>query len=135
MNVCETQYAVVRLVARKNKWTQNNDPVIGMGFDLCWTDNHIKQEVFYKMSQHQRINHFPGMEVLSRKNNLGKSLMAFRKRFPDEFDFFPNTWMLPAEWPQLKDYHDNRKAGKAQTFIVKPEAACQGRGIYLTRHI
>ena len=43
--------------------------------------------------------------------------------------------MLPGDWPLLKEYHDNRKAGKAQTFIVKPEAACQGRGIYLTRHI
>jgi tubulin polyglutamylase TTLL6/13 len=29
----------------------------------------------------------------------------------------------------------NRKQGKAQTFIVKPEAGCQGRGIYLTRNI
>lgn len=25
--------------------------------------------------------------------------------------------------------------GKARTFIVKPEASCQGRGIFLTRNI
>ena len=58
------------------------DPVSNMNFDLCWTDNHVKQEIFYKMSQGQKINHFPGMEILSRKNNLGKNLMAFRDRFP-----------------------------------------------------
>lgn len=43
--------------------------------------------------------------------------------------------MLPAEWNELKEYHDNRRPGKAQTFIVKPEASCQGRGIFLTRQI
>lgn len=106
-----------------------------MNFDLCWTDSHVKQEIFYKMHQGQKINHFPGMEILSRKNNLGKALMAFRNRFPQEYDFFPHTWMLPNDFQDLKHYHDNRQSGKAQTFIVKPEANCQGRGIFLTRNI
>lgn len=43
--------------------------------------------------------------------------------------------MLPNDYAELKWYHDNRQAGKAQTFIVKPEASCQGRGIFLTRQI
>ena len=43
--------------------------------------------------------------------------------------------MLPYDFQDLKEYHDNRQAGKAQTFIVKPEANCQGRGIFLTRNI
>jgi predicted RNA-binding protein YlxR (DUF448 family) len=43
--------------------------------------------------------------------------------------------MLPADFQELKEYHDTRKSGKAQTFIVKPEANCQGRGIFLTRNI
>jgi tubulin polyglutamylase TTLL6/13 len=43
--------------------------------------------------------------------------------------------MLPGDFQILKEYHDKRKTGKAQTFIVKPEASCQGRGIYLTRNI
>lgn len=44
------------------------------------------------MQSHQKINHFPGiniyyiffigMSILSRKNNLGKNLMSFRKKFP-----------------------------------------------------
>lgn len=117
------------------KWPQVTDPVPNMNFDLCWTDSHVKQEIFYKMHQGQKINHFPGMEILSRKNNLGKALMAFRNKFPEEYDFFPNTWMLPGDFQELKQYHDHRQSGKAQTFIVKPEANCQGRGIFLTRNI
>jgi hypothetical protein len=31
------------------------------------------------MQAHQKINHFPGMAILSRKNNLGMGLMQFRK--------------------------------------------------------
>ena len=54
------------------------DPITNINYDLCWTDNHVKQDFFYKMNQGQKINHFPGMEILSRKNNLGKNLMAFR---------------------------------------------------------
>jgi len=74
---------VVRQVAKKLKWTMISDPISSMNFDLCWTDCHVKQETFYKMSQGQKINHFPGMEILSRKNNLGNSLMSFKERFPD----------------------------------------------------
>ena len=73
---------MVRQVAKKMKWILIGDPMAQMNFDLCWTDNHVKQEMFYKMHQGQKINHFPGMEILSRKNNLGKNLMAFRDRFP-----------------------------------------------------
>lgn len=45
------------------------------------------------------------------------------------------TFLLPNDYLELKCYNMNRKEGKAQTFIVKPEASCQGRGIYLTRNI
>ena len=34
------------------------------------------------MKPYQKINHFPGMFELSRKNNLCKNLMKMRKKFP-----------------------------------------------------
>jgi tubulin polyglutamylase TTLL6/13 len=77
----ETVYAVVKAVAKKNKYNLMYDPILNMNFDICWTDCHVKQEIFLKMQQHQKINHFPGMGILSRKNNLGKSLMSFRYKF------------------------------------------------------
>ena len=61
--------------------------------------------------------------------------MLFRKRFPNDYEFFPTTWHLPCDFAELQNYHESRQQGKAQTFIVKPEAGCQGRGIYLTRNI
>jgi tubulin polyglutamylase TTLL6/13 len=70
-------------VSKKNKWILVNEAVSNMNFDLCWTDMHVKQEIFYKMNQNQKINHFPGMDILSRKNNLGKNLMSFRNKFTE----------------------------------------------------
>ena len=70
------------------------------------------------------------MYTLARKNNLGKNLMIMRKAFPEAYDFFPQTWLLPAEFGDFKSQF-NKKGNK--TFIIKPAASCQGRGIFLTR--
>jgi tubulin polyglutamylase TTLL6/13 len=47
------------------------------------------------MEPHQKINHFPGMFNLARKNLMGRYLMKMRKKFPNDYSFFPLTWMLP----------------------------------------
>jgi len=43
------------------------------------------------------------------------------KAFPDDYKFFPRTWLLPAEYA---DFRTQFQKGKARTFIVKPEASC-----------
>lgn len=67
-----------------------------LNWDLMWTDNAVQPEQLSKMAQHQKINHFPGMFCLSRKNYLGRNLMKMRKKFPEQYKFFPLTWMLPS---------------------------------------
>jgi tubulin polyglutamylase TTLL6/13 len=51
------------------------------------------------MEHHQKINHFPGMYTLSRKNLLAKNLMKMRRKDPDEYNYFPLTWNLPGDYP------------------------------------
>jgi tubulin polyglutamylase TTLL6/13 len=70
------------------------------------------------------------MYQLARKNLLAKNLLAMRAFFPLEYAFFPQTWMLPSD---LKNFKQQFNAKKAKTFIIKPEASCQGKGIFLTR--
>jgi tubulin polyglutamylase TTLL6/13 len=50
--------------------------------------------------------------------------------FEKEYEFFPKTWILPQEQNDFKLQFTKKKA---KTFIVKPAASCQGRGIFLTR--
>ena len=82
------------------------------------------------MQHYQKINHFPGMYSLARKNNLGRNLMRMRKSFPEAYKFFPPTWLLPAEFG---DFRSQFTKSGSKTFIIKPAASCQGRGIFLTR--
>jgi tubulin polyglutamylase TTLL6/13 len=55
------------------------------------------------MQPNQKINHLPGMFSLARKNHLGRNLMKMKKQFPDEYKFFPQTWLLPAEYNDLRN--------------------------------
>lgn len=48
---------------------------------MWWTDREITPDTLFKMNLHQKINHFPGIYVLARKNMLGLNLMAMRDQF------------------------------------------------------
>lgn len=87
------------------------------------------------MNLHQKINHFPGIYILARKNLFGLGLMSMREHFPEEYNFFPETWTIPLQFSQFRHYYESVEKGKARTYIVKPEALSQGRGIFLTRNI
>ena len=50
------------------------------------------------MKSFQRINHFPGMSEITRKDNLAKNMNRLKKLFPDDYLFIPNTWTLPREF-------------------------------------
>ena len=100
-------------------------------WDVWFIDGPIIPALLTKMKPYQRTNHFPGMYALARKNLLAKNLLSMQKYFPKEFQFFPKTWMLPADIKNFKEQFNERKA---KTFIIKPEASCQGKGIFLTRN-
>ena len=82
MNVAQTKYHVVRYVARKlynmrlstygHSNHDSNDEK--HEWDIMWTDNGATVERLYKMKPYQRINHFPGMYALARKDHLARNL-------------------------------------------------------------
>jgi tubulin polyglutamylase TTLL6/13 len=67
------------------------------------------------------------MYNICRKSNLAQHLKRFQKEFPKEFNFFPKTWMYPADLNELIEY-DNKKQlkqpdkGPAVVYICKPES-------------
>jgi tubulin polyglutamylase TTLL6/13 len=83
-----------------------------------------------KMSSGQQINHFPGMFELSRKNYLANNLNRFREVFPEDYDFYPSTWVLPTDSALVQKAFD-----KGAVLIIKPEASAQGKGIYLAEQM
>ena len=68
---------------------------------------------------------------LARKNHLAMNLNKLRKEYPDHYSFYPKTWILPADKGDLISQFKDRKP---KTFILKPQASCQGRGIMLIQY-
>ncbi|XP_058415343.1 tubulin polyglutamylase TTLL6 [Diceros bicornis minor] len=85
-----------------------------------------------EMKSYQKINHFPGMSEICRKDLLARNMSRMLKMFPKDFHFFPRTWCLPADWGDLQNYSRSRKN---KTYICKPDSGCQGRGIFITRTV
>jgi len=129
-NVAGAQYSVVKHIGKKVMgWTLTSNP--SSDWDICWVDKTVPIETLVKMRPYQKINHFPGIKSIARKNSLGQNLMRMMKAFPKNYKFFPKTFLLPSDFYDFKNQFS--KAKKAKNYIIKPEASCQGKGIFLTR--
>ncbi|XP_034049570.1 tubulin polyglutamylase ttll6 isoform X2 [Thalassophryne amazonica] len=82
------------------------------------------------MKSYQKINHFPGMTEICRKDSLARNMKRMLKLFPKDYNIFPKTWCLPADY---RDFQAYSKKKKAKIFICKPEASSQGKGIFITK--
>ncbi|XP_028830659.1 tubulin polyglutamylase TTLL11 isoform X2 [Denticeps clupeoides] len=83
-----------------------------------------------------QVNKFPGMVEMLRKINLSRAVRTMQELFPEEYNFYPRSWILPEEFQlfvtQIHLGKDSDSSPKP-TFIVKPDSGSQGDGIYLIR--
>lgn len=75
-----------------------------------------------------KIN-FLGMTELAKKISLTQSIRSMQEIFPDEYNFYPKSWVIPAQIKEFHDYCSN--LSNPSWFIVKPDDGAQGLGIYL----
>ncbi|KAF7243377.1 Tubulin polyglutamylase TTLL7 [Varanus komodoensis] len=103
--------------------------------NLIWSDSAVQQEKIAELRNYQRINHFPGMGEICRKDFLARNMTKMIKSQPQEYSFIPRTWVFPAEYTQFQNYVKELKRKRRQkTFIVKPANGAMGHGISLTRN-
>eukprot|EP00117_Sycon_ciliatum_P000086 scpid22923/ scgid4518/ Tubulin polyglutamylase TTLL4; Tubulin--tyrosine ligase-like protein 4 len=96
---------------------------------LGFWGGHIKTMAFRRLHDHQKTNHFPGTFCIGRKDYLWTRLLHMQLRFGKKnFDFFPQTFILPRDTVHLRQQWDD--SGK-QKWIVKPPASARGIGIHL----
>ncbi|XP_076867309.1 tubulin polyglutamylase TTLL11 isoform X3 [Brachyhypopomus gauderio] len=83
-----------------------------------------------------QVNKFPGMIEMLRKINLSRAVRTMQGLFPEEYNFYPRSWILPEEiqhfCAQIRLLKEKEPTLKP-TFIVKPDGGSQGDGIYLIR--
>ena len=106
-------------------------------FNVCWCDAAVTTQRVKKLGRMQKINHFPGMLDLVRKAGTAANLNKMVAALGKPYNFFPKTFMLPADYTMLKaefeDAEGHIKSHGNKTWIVKPSKGCQGNGIRLTR--
>ena len=139
VNLSNCKYDALREVAKTLRWCvldyadqdEDQKQFVQTVWNVYWTDTSVSTDRVLRLKSYQRINHFPGMFQLARKGSLGRFVSQLGKHFPNEFKFLPPTWVLPAEWVKFKQHVCSGKGNR--TFIIKPNASCQGKGIFLTR--
>ncbi|XP_009572541.1 PREDICTED: tubulin polyglutamylase TTLL7 [Fulmarus glacialis] len=132
-NVAGTKYEIVRVVIREMGFVKTRDE--DETANLIWSDSAVQQEKIAELRNYQRINHFPGMGEICRKDFLARNMTKMIKSQPQEYSFVPRTWIFPAEYTQFQNYvKELKKKRRQKTFIVKPANGAMGHGISLIRN-
>ncbi|XP_067452935.1 tubulin polyglutamylase TTLL7 isoform X1 [Thunnus thynnus] len=132
-NVAGTKYEIVRIVINEMDFIKTRDD--DETANLIWNDSAVQHEKIAELRNYQRINHFPGMGEICRKDCLARNMSKMIKCQPQEYSFIPKTWIFPAEYTQFQNYvKELRRKRKQKTFIVKPANGAMGHGISLIRN-
>ncbi|XP_077573417.1 tubulin polyglutamylase TTLL7 isoform X1 [Stigmatopora nigra] len=132
-NVAGTKYEIVRIVMNEVGFLKTRDD--DETANLIWNDSAVQHEKIAELRNYQRINHFPGMGEICRKDCLARNMSKMIKCQSQEYSFVPKTWIFPAEYTQFQNYvKELRRKRKQKTFIVKPANGAMGHGISLIRN-
>ncbi|XP_077439729.1 tubulin polyglutamylase TTLL7 isoform X2 [Vanacampus margaritifer] len=132
-NVAGTKYEIVRIVIKDMEFLKTRDD--DETANLIWNDSAVQHEKIAELRNYQRINHFPGMGEICRKDCLARNMSKMIKCQSQEYGFVPKTWIFPAEYTQFQNYvKELRRKRKQKTFIVKPANGAMGHGISLIRN-
>ena len=116
-----TRYNVVKEVG-KNWLEYHLTRKKSSDWDIAWFDAPIDDIFVRNMQAYQRVNHFPGIYNLARKNMLGRHLMRMQKYLPKDYNFFPRTYCCPHDYKDFFEEIQKKKQKKSvlSTYIVKP---------------
>ncbi|CAD8200154.1 unnamed protein product [Paramecium octaurelia] len=127
-------------------WTKSQDKEEDSSdWNVYWATVWNVRNIFnpksgFRLNDQQIINHFPNHYELTRKDCMVKNLKRFKREQDKEtyeqqgwnFDFLPTTYVFPGEYSLfVEEFHRCPN----QTWIVKPAARSQGKGIFLLRKI
>ncbi|TMW58018.1 hypothetical protein Poli38472_013492 [Pythium oligandrum] len=133
VDITACRYAIIRKCLRERDFRLvKKKPDGGIAppkWDIWWSDRGDLLRELPRLSPFQKVNHFPSMEEICRKDFLANNLNAIFKVLPADFDFFPRSFLIPAESVELQKAMEN--GPKNATYIAKPRTLCQGKGISL----
>ena len=81
-------------------------------FNIYWTDLSVSSERVMNLKKYQKINHFPGMSAVARKTRLARNIARMQRVFPEEYNFVPQSWVLPDDSNAFRKLLDKCNVGK-----------------------
>lgn len=134
INVAGTKYGIVSVVAEELAMVPVDQESDSRDCHVHWIDAAVPLDKFLEMKSYQRINHFPGMGEICRKDSLARNAQRMLRVTGAEYSFVPVTWVLPAGHNSLCCHiRELKRRRRTKTFIVKPHNGSMGNGISLVR--
>ena len=130
-NLSNTKYFAVRECCLKNGYRITDYDNKAM---LNWYDGGGQIDILSSLEPWQFYNHFPGIWSISRKVELAKNIDKMNRFLPELYTFHPKTFVLPGQYNDLRGFMFNIPKRNHRTFIIKPDAGSQGRGIMLIQN-
>ncbi|XP_058808637.1 probable tubulin polyglutamylase TTLL9 [Phymastichus coffea] len=135
---CDYSSTPLRVLESRG-WTRVSDT----SWDLWWCDcSEVKLALhnLQRLRAQQRVAHFLNHGELTRKNLLYRNLRRYKRlllkagksREAALCDIMPVSFELPSEYRMLVEEY---RRCQGATWIVKPAAGSQGRGIFLFRRL
>lgn len=88
MGLCtvDSQYSVVRRCGKQNGFKPAKPDE---EWSLWWCDGAVDLSMCSQMRRFQKVNHFPRMSEICRKDLLARNLRRLQSAFPKDYNFFP----------------------------------------------
>lgn len=86
-------------------------------------------------NKYQRFFLFLRHDQISRKDNLYKNYRILHKKFPNDYNYLPETFVFPEDKNEFYEKMKNYKLNINDLWLIKPKNEDQGRGIKLMKNI
>lgn len=104
---------------------------------FVWIDGILTKDESFEYSPFQRCSKVPGMDFMCYKSSLFTALNEISKYFPNQFNVYPKTFMLPQEFLEFQREHTTicTRTQQPPTWVVKPRNSCCGNGIQIVQSV
>ena len=90
-----------------------------------------REEIYNKLTKYQKFDIFPLNKEITTKSLLYINYKKMKKKFPKDFDYLPETYMMPYDKDIINKKFKKYKLDLNDLWIVKPKSSSRGRGVHL----
>ena len=90
-----------------------------------------REEIYNKLKKYQKFDIFPINKEITIKSNLYINYKNMKDKFPKDFDYLPETYIMPKDKDIIDKKFKNYKLDLNDLWIIKPKSSSRGRGVHL----